>query len=310
MNFFVTILGSGAAAPAHGRNCSGQVVNVNGCRMLVDCGEGTQLQLRLRHQKLQAIAHIFISHLHGDHVFGLPGLLASMHLHGRTAPLDVYAPAGLGQMLNVVFEATGTHLQYELRVHELSPTRLETVLCNQVCRVAAFPLLHTVPAVGYLFEEARPLLNLRKEARAQYNLSPAECMSLKRGEDLALPDGTAVPNALLTLPPRHVCSYAYCCDTAYSDSLVPAIEGVDLLCAESTFGDDQAALAQEKRHLTASQAARLAHEAHASALLLTHFSARYKDVQPLVEAARAIFPNTLAAGEGMTIEVKQTPTIP
>ncbi|MDY5968444.1 MAG: ribonuclease Z [Bacteroidales bacterium] len=304
MNFFVTILGSGAAAPAHGRNCSGQIVNVNGCHMLVDCGEGTQLQFRICHQKLQSVSAIFISHLHGDHVFGLPGLLASMHLHGRTAPIDVFAPTGLRNMLSVVFEATGTHLQYELCVHELSISNPEQVFSHARCRVTAFPLVHTVPALGYLFEEEQPLLNMRKEVREQYNLTPSQCMNLKRGEDLVLPGGVCIPNAQLTLPPRHKCSYAYCCDTAYAESILPAIKGVDLLCVESTFDDDQLALAQEKCHLTASQAARMALHAHAGSLLLTHFSARYKDVQPLLGAARAIFPNTLAAEDGMAIEVK------
>ena len=308
MSLTVTILGSGAAAPAHGRTCSAQLVNVGGCRLLIDCAEGTQHQMRMRQQKAMGLSAILISHLHGDHVLGLPGLLATLHLHGRTAPIDVFAPTGLRRMTETLLECTSTHLQYDLRLHELVPTALQPIYANAQCRVSAFPLLHSVPAIGFVVEEAAMPRNLRKEMCAHYALSPAQCVAIKGGADLRLADGTTVPNAALTLPPRQPRRYAYCCDTAYDGSLAAYVQGADMLCAECTFGDELAALAAEKRHLTATQAARLAAEAHAGTLLLTHFSARYKDVQPLVQAARRIFPSVVAAEDGMAMEVKPNTT--
>lgn len=295
----VTILGSGAATPTLGRHCSSQVVAVDGERMLLDCGEATQNQIRLYHQKLQSFSHIFISHLHGDHWFGLPGLLASMHLCGRTDDVHVYAPAGIRPALELLFEVSGTHLQYELHLHELEGGR-QTVYEADKCRVSAFPIVHSMPTYGYLFEEKIPLFNLRKDSRAKYGLTDYECRRIKMGDDYVRPDGSVVPNAELVLPKRQPLRYAYCCDTAYSESVIAEVRGVDLLCVDSTFDSAHEALAAEKLHCTAHQAAQMALAAHAKQLMLTHFSARYKDVSILLDEARKVFPNTIAAEEGET----------
>lgn len=255
----VHILGSGAAQPAKGRHCSAQVVAVDGRRFLVDCGEGTQTQLRIAHLKLQALSHIFLSHLHGDHLFGLPGLLSTMHMCGRKDPVDIYAPEGLQAPLSQLFEVSGSHIDFEVRYHELTAASPQVVFEDAKLRITAFPMPHSVPTYGFLFQE---------------------------------------------LSPRHPNSYAYCCDTGYTEDFLPVIRDVDLLCMESTFMSDFEAVAAERFHLTARQAATLALKADAKMLLLTHFSARYSDVQPLLDEARAVFPNTLAAIEGKTLQVR------
>lgn len=262
MNFYVTVLGSGAALPTSARHCSAQVVNINGFRILLDCGEGTQTQVRVFRQRLQALATICITHLHGDHLFGLPGLLSSMHLCGRTEPVDIFAPAGIRDAMTVFMQASGSHLEFEVRYHELTHT--EGCLClfeNTRCRIHAFPLIHSVPTYGYRIEE------------------------IPRGSN----------------PAR---SYAYCTDTAYTEEILPYLQGVNMLCVESTFNDAFASVAAEKLHCTASQAATFALKAGAKQLLLTHISARYKAPAPLLEEAINIFPNTLIASDGTAYNIE------
>lgn len=268
MNFYTTILGSGAALPTVARHCSGQVVNINGFRILLDCGENTQTQLRVYHQRMQAISHIFITHLHGDHFFGLPGLVSSMHLCGRKEPLDVYAPAGVRAAMELLMQTSGSHLDYELRYHEIALDEgMELLFENNLCRVSAFPLLHSVPTYGYLIEE-KP-----------------------RGKN----------------PVRR---YAYCTDTGYTESFLPYIEGVNLLCMESTFNNAFASVATEKLHCTTSMAATLAQKAHVGELLLTHISARFKEPELLLAEAQAVFPNTIIASDGARHEVHYLDKVP
>ncbi len=303
MNFSVLVLGSGAATPTFSRSCSGQIVNIGGVRMLLDCGESTQNQLRQCHQKLQATHTIYISHLHGDHFFGLPGLLSTMHLCGRTEPVTLFAPSGVRNALELLFDVSGTHIQYDLQINELDCDAPTQIFDHKNFTVTAFPLRHTVPTYGYLFEEKPPLLNLRRDVREKYQLANDDCVRIKEGSDLTLADGTVIPNAELTLPKRLPRRYAYCCDTAYDESLVPVVAGADLLCMESTFDDAFSAMAEERQHCTASQAATIASKAGVRQLLLTHFSARYKDIEPLKQEATAIFPNTICASDGLLCDV-------
>ena len=268
MNFYVTILGSGAATPTVVRHCSGQVVNLNGFRILLDCGENTQTQIRVYHQKLQSLSQICITHLHGDHFFGLPGLLSSMHLCGHKNPVDIYAPAGIESIMQHIMEVSNSHIEFEIRYHELTHTEGSLLLFeNKYCLIHAFPLLHSVPTYGYLIEE-KP-----------------------RGKK----------------PPRR---YAYCTDTAYTETILPYIHNVNLLCLESTFNNAFASVAAEKLHCTAPQAATLALKANAKQLLLTHISARYKEPEPLLAEATAVFPNTLIAADGGVYEVSYNPVLP
>lgn len=261
MNFYTTILGSGAALPTVARHCSGQVVNVNGFRILLDCGENTQTQMRFYRQKMQSIGTIFITHLHGDHFFGLPGLLSSLHLCGRSEPVDIYAPAGIAHAMNVFMGVSSSHIGFEIRYHELSHAEGSLpVFENNRCRVHAFPLQHSVPTYGYLIEE------------------------IPRGNN----------------PTRR---YAYCTDTCYTESILPYIRDIELLCLESTFDNAHTSIAAEKLHCTAAQAATLALKAGAQQLLLTHISARFRNTESLLAEAQAIFPNTTIATDGTQYEV-------
>lgn len=298
MNFILNILGSGAATPTHTRNCSGQIINMDGLKILLDCGENTQGQIRHFHQKMQGINYIFLSHLHGDHCFGLPGLLASMHLCGRTEPLEIFAPKGLKAAMELLMEVTATHLQYELKFNEIELTEKTLLLNHPKCKVWGFPLMHSVPTYGYIFEESDPLPSMKPGVKDQYQLTPLQIQQAKNGADIFLENGTRIPNNLLVNPPRKARKYAYCCDTAYDESIVPYLKEVDLLCLESTFDDKMKDLAAEKKHLTAKQAGKLASECGAKQLILTHFSARYKDIAPLLQEARNEFPNTFEAFDG------------
>lgn len=260
MTFYTTVLGSGAAVPTLGRHCSAQCVNINGCRILLDCGEGTQNQLRAYHQKMQGINIICLTHLHGDHFFGLPGFLTTQHLCGRTEAVDIVAPLGVKAAMDPLLELSGSHVDYEVRYTELSGEGLQQVYDNNKCRIYAFPLLHSVPTYGYLIEE-KP-----------------------RGKN----------------PARR---YAYCCDTGYTETFLPYIQGVDLLCMDCTFANDFTTVANEKLHCTAAQAATIAAKAGAHQLLLTHFSARYKTLDLLLQQACEVFPNSLLASDGLPVEI-------
>lgn len=302
-DFNVLILGSGAATPTFTRHCSGQLVTIGSRKMLIDCGENTQNQLRKYHQKLRSIKWVFLSHLHGDHFFGLPGLLSTMHLCGRSEPLTLFAPKGVKASLELLFEVSGTHVDYPLDYVELDNDSIATILDTPWFTVKAFPLIHSLPTFGFLFEEAEPLLNLCPGVRDKYQMTNDWCVRVKQGEDLVLDNGQTVPNAMLTQRRRCARRYAYCCDTAFSEEIAPKVKEVDLLCMESTFDNTFAEVARQRQHSTAGQAATIAAMAGAKRLLLTHFSARYKNIAPLLEEARAIFPATDSAEDGKVIEL-------
>ena len=268
MNFFVTVLGSGSALPTGSRHCSGQVVNIGGFRFLLDCGEATQTQIRVYRQRLQSIGHIFLTHLHGDHFFGLPGLVSTMHLCGRTEPLDIYAPAGVQVAMETFLSAAGSHIGYEIRYHELDFAEgCRLIFENRHCRISAFPLVHSVPTYGYVIDQ--------------------------------MPREPGLPGITPPAPLR----YAYCTDTAYTETILPFIAGANLLCMESTFDDAFASVAAEKLHSTSRQAATLALKAGVGQLMLTHISARFKDTTQLLAQAQEVFPNTLLAADGERYEV-------
>lgn len=261
MTFSLTVLGSSSAAPAHNRNLSAHLLNAGERFFLIDCGEGTQFQLRRYHLSMQRIKHIFISHLHGDHYFGLIGLLNTMHLHGRTEVLHLYAPPQLEAILAVQLEASCTILKFEVSFHPLRFDTDDLLLEEKHLKVFSFPLKHSVPACGFSFREIEP------------------------------------PRKITT--PR---SYAWCSDTAYSEEIIPHIRGVSLLYHEATFLSDMQHVATEKMHSTAADAATIAKKAGVGQLMIGHFSARYESPEPLLAEARAIFPNTIAAEEGVRTE--------
>ena len=289
MNFFVTILGSGAALPTGRRRCSAQVVNINGFKMLLDCAEGTQDRIRQHHLKLQSLGTILISHLHGDHFFGLPGLLSTMHLCGRTEPVTVVAPKGARQVIETTFDLTGNHIGYPINFVEMDFAEgLHRVFESPRCTVDAFPILHSVPTYGFRITEVPRSGERRVE-------------SGERRAENKLAQSSALHSSLSTLRSPRV--YTYCCDTEYNESLVPYMQGADLLCLECTFADDLADLARQRQHLTAGQAGQLAAQAQPKQLLLTHISARYHEPDLLLQQATAHFPDTTVATDGLVVEV-------
>lgn len=270
---------------------------------MIDCGEGTQQQLRRYGINPLRLNAVFLTHMHGDHVFGIFGLISTMGLLGRRTPLHIYAPNPFGELLECHLRHFGAQLPYEVQWHE-TDTRSHRMICeNKVMEVWTIPLRHRVPCAGYLFREKMPPLNVRKEAIARYGLGIAEVVAAKKGEDVTLATGETIPNGLLTYIPYAPRSYAYCSDTLRSGKVTSLVEGVDLLYHEATFLDRDKALARDTGHTTALQAGRLAAEAGVGKLVIGHFSSRYKDETELVEEARREFPDTMPAIEGETHDI-------
>lgn len=294
--FTVTTLGTGAALPARGRYPTSQLVQVNGAWYMVDCGEGTQERLRSIGFNFQRIGHIFISHLHGDHYLGLMGLISSMHLMGRLAPLTVHGPPDLKPIIDMQLRASGTYLRYPFHFRATVPVSGDVLVEDDRVTVSSLALQHRIPCTGFVFRE-RQGPRLLKPDRVE-EIPTFKRTAVKNGEDLVFPDGRRLSNEELTLEPLRPRSYAYCSDTAYAPELLPFLRGVDLLYHESTFTTAMAARAKETMHSTASQAATIARDAGVGKLLLGHFSSRYKSVDVLLDEARAVFPNTVLASEG------------
>ncbi len=299
--FLLTTLGTGAALPARGRFPTAQLLNVHDALYLVDCGEGTQERLRMAGVNFMRIGHVFISHMHGDHYLGLMGLLSSMHLMGRRAELHVHGPAALHDVVHVQLRASATWLRFPLHLHAVEPRSGAVVWEDTHVQVRALALRHRIPCAGFVFREQPARRSLRTDMVA---VVPVHLRNaVKDGAGLELPDGTRLDNEALTLPPPAPRSYAYCSDTAYEPALVPYVRGVDLMYHEATFAQAMLARARETMHSTAAQAAALARDAGVGALLLGHFSSRYKDPQVLLDEARAVFPRTELSYEGGTFPV-------
>jgi ribonuclease Z len=303
MYFKVIVLGSNSAIPTLERNPSAYLVNHRERLFLVDCAEGTQVQLRKTRLRIQRIRHIFISHLHGDHFFGLIGLITTLHLLGRKEELHIYAHADLEAILNRQLEVSDTRLVYPLVFHPIPPDT-HAVLCeDDKLSVEAFPMNHRIHTSGFVFREKPNKRRIRQEMIRDLNIPWSELKKLKEGHDYTDPHGRIYGNEELTLPPHPSLSFAYCSDTLYDESIVPYIRGVDLLIHEATFANDLVSMAREKYHSTAEEAATIALKADARKLLITHFSSRYDSPYILLEEAKKVFPNTLLAEDGKEIEV-------
>ncbi|MDJ1472947.1 ribonuclease Z [Xanthocytophaga flava] len=300
--FTLKILGSSSATPAFGRYPTSQLLQVEQDYFLIDCGEGTQFQLLKYQCKINRINHIVISHLHGDHFYGLVGLLATMNLNGRTEDLHLYGPPHLSDVITSQFRCSETWLIYTVHFHVLDPVQ-QVIYENDVMTVSTIPLNHGIPCTGFLFQEKTRKRRIKKEALPEY-ISPHQIKRLKEGKDLFDENGTLLHhNSDLTLSPRKSLSYAYCSDTAYYEPILEQIHNVDLLYHEATFMNSEAERALKTHHSTTHDAAQIAKLANADKLLIGHFSARYKDLLPLLEEARSIFPNTQLATEGTTISL-------
>jgi ribonuclease Z len=303
LDFELKILGSSSATPSFERHHTAQILTVGNQINLIDCGEGTQMQLMRYKVKHQRICNIFISHLHGDHYFGLVGLLSTMHLQQRTAPINLFGPKGLADILSLQFKYGGTQLPYPINFVELDTTVCRKIFEDKFMTVHSLPMQHRVPCCGFLFKEKEKPRHLLKSKLPDF-LTPPQLVRLKWGEDIRNEQGEIlVRNEDVTTHPKRSRSYAYCSDTKYKEDILPYIQGVDLLYHEATFLSDMAQRAEYTFHSTAAQAASLAQKAQVKRLLIGHFSARYKELTPLLEEAQAIFPNTNLATEGKTVSV-------
>lgn len=301
MRFEVTILGSGAALPTSLRNPSAQYVWCNDRHILIDCGEGTQNQLRRCGISLQKISHILISHLHGDHFFGLVGLLSSMHLLGRNQGITVYGPQGLEQIVRLQLEIGGATIGFGIDFVALDGKTDQLLFEDNRIEIHTFPLKHRIPTNGFRISEKPFVRQLDGEKYKREKQSLVHIPALKRGEDVTLEDGTVLKSAEYTFAPRRHRSYAYCSDTVYFEAIVPFIQGVDVLYHEATFLDNMADRAKATFHSTATQAAKIAQLAKVGQLLLGHLSARYEDNNAHAAEARLVFENTMVVEDGMVI---------
>ena len=299
MSIGVKILGSNSATPAHRRHHTSQLINVEGKYHLVDCGEGTQLQLKRYKLRAQKINNIFISHLHGDHYLGLMGLLSSMHLMGRNKPLNLYGPKGLAEIITLQLKYSETVFNYEVSFHEIDTQKHQVIHEDDLLKVYSIPLDHRIPCSGFLFEEKPKNRRLIKE-KIPEDISVRDIIGLKKGEDILDEEGKVLfANEELTIEPRQSFKYAYCSDTKYNESILPIIKDSDMLYHESTFLEEHLDRASTTYHSTAKEAASIAKQANVGKLLLGHFSARYKDLEPLELEAREVFKESYLAIEGV-----------
>ena len=295
--FAVTVIGSGSALPMHGRHPSCQVVQYENYYCMIDCGEGTQSRLREAGIKPFKINLILISHLHGDHIFGLPGLLSSFSHLQRTEGLTIYGPIGIVGLLNEIKKYTELKINYPLQVFESNPKELVQIHTAGNLEIFTFPLHHRISCNGYLLREKTSILKLRKEAIESLKLSPEQIHLLQKGEDIVI-DGTLIQNKKLTYGDEMPMSYAYCSDTQYDQRIIPWIKNVSVLYHETTFRNDLRLTAEQTGHSTAGDAGRMAAAADALCLLTGHYSSRYKDVSDILQEAGEYFPYVLESIEG------------
>lgn len=301
--FSVTILGCGSATPTLRHNPSAQLLTYRQQAMLIDCGEGTQLQLRRYGCSFAKITHIFLSHLHGDHFLGLPGLLSTMALHDVGGTVTIHTFAEGAALIRNILDLVCRDRPYTLKFDIIDPKNPGIVYSDSQLEVEAFPLYHRVPCVGYIFREKPKKRHINGEAAKFYGVPHYAMESLREGADLVLPDGRVIANSLLTKDPDKAMSYAYCSDTTFDPRVAEAIHGVDVVYHEATYGDDMEHKAKPRGHSTARQAARIAAMAEASKLVIGHYSKTVENTDTLVAEATEEFPLVIAANEGLTIEL-------
>lgn len=301
--FEVTILGCGSALPTTRHFASAQVVNLREKLYLIDCGEGCQLQFRRSRLNFSRLNHIFISHLHGDHCFGLMGLISTLGLLGRTAPMHLYAPYTFEEQFRTQMHFFCKGLSFDVEFHPVDTSKHDVIYEDRTVTVYSLPLRHRIECCGFLFKEKPLLPHIRKDMIDFYHIPTYEINNIKNGKDWVTEDGTVVPHHRLTFPADAPRSYAYCSDTCYLPKLAEYLQNVDLLFHEATFAHDNAARAKETFHTTALEAGKMAAACHAKQLCIGHFSARYEDENVLLREAQKEFSNTILAKENLTIQV-------
>jgi ribonuclease Z len=298
----LTILGCYAATPRTFTNPTSQVLEINNRLFLIDCGEGTQVQLRKNKVKFSAINQIFISHLHGDHLYGLIGLVSTFNLLNRNNSLTIYGPVGVKEIIKLQLKLSNSWPQYELNFVELSSTESELIFEDDRVTVKTIPLKHRVYTNGFLFQEKRKERKLNIDKVQEYEIETCYYQNIKNGRDITLDDGRVIPNEVLTFDPPEPKSYAFCSDTMYSESIVPIIKEVNVLYHESTFLDSEEHLAEKTMHSTAKEAARIALKANVGQLVLGHYSTRYDSIELFKEEAQTVFKNTILGDDGAYFE--------
>jgi len=301
--FDIHILGCGAALPTPRRLSSSQIINIREKLFMLDCAEGTQMALRRSRLSFSHLQAIFLTHLHGDHVFGLIGLLSTFGLLGRIQDLHIYGPQDLQRVFQPQIDYFCTDSPYKIFLHEIDTKTPQTIYEDRSVIISTLPLSHRIPCCGYLFQEKPTPRHIQRDMIDFYHIPISQINNIKAGMDWTTEDGTLIPNDKLTTPPDPIRSYAYCTDTTYCPKLAELIQHVTCLYHEATFTNEHAILAQKTYHSTAEQAARIALEAQVHQLILGHFSSRYKSESPLLQEAQQIFPNTLLAEDGIKINL-------
>ena len=302
MNFTLNVLGTASALPTTERYPSAQVLDVRGRLFMIDCGEGAQIQLRKAGVSFLKIEHVCLSHIHGDHIFGLFGLLSTMAMLGRTAPINIYAPKSFAPILDFYKTNFGEGILYEIRYFELGMTSPEIVYENRTLELLAFPLNHRMETFGYIIREKMPPFNIHKEAIEKYGLTLSEIGTLKRGEDVVRED-MLIPAAEAAYLPFRPRSYAYCSDTAPFPELAQWVTGVNVLYHEATFPSQMAEMAQKTFHSTTLQAAQCALEAGVGRLLVGHYSSRFPSLEFYLDELRSVFPESYLTKDMDVVEV-------
>ena len=298
----LTILGCYAATPRTLKNPTAQLLEIKNNFFLIDCGEGTQVQLRKNKVAFSNIKHIFISHLHGDHFFGLPGLIATFRLLGRDTELHIYGPKGIKEVVTLLLKLGDSWTNYPLLFHELTSKESELIYEDKKVTVKTIPLKHRIYTNGFLFKEKLGERKLNIEAIQKYSIEKYYFWKIKNGNDITLDNGTVISNKLLTFNPPKPQSYAFCSDTSYSLGIVPIIRDVNVLYHESTFLDTEEALAIKTQHTTAKEAALIAKSAKVGKLILGHYSTRYKSIELFKEEARTVFSEVELADDGKVFD--------
>ncbi len=301
--FEITILGCGSAMPTTLHHPPSQLIDMNEKLFMIDCGEGTQLQMRKYKARMSKLHTLFISHLHGDHIFGLPGLISTLSLLGRTTDLNIYAHKEIDSLLNPLLTYLGKHLSYKINLFPLNPNAGELLFENRTMKVTSFPLKHRIDANGFLFEQKESPRHINREMIDFYRIPVKQIQEIKNGADYLTPDGTLILNEHLTYPGSPARRYAYCSDTAYEPEIIPYIKNVDLLYHEATFAESERMRAEETFHSTAHQAAEIALAADVQKLMIGHYSSRYSEIGTLLKEAVAVFPHTELAVEGKIVSL-------
>jgi ribonuclease Z len=298
----LTILGCYSATPRTMTNPTSQVLEIKNHMFLIDCGEGTQVELRRAKIKFSRINHIFISHLHGDHFFGLPGLISTFRLLGREKELHIYGPKGIKEAIALLLKLGDSWTNYPLRFHELTSKEPQLLFEDEKVSVSTLPLIHRVYTNGFLFKEKLNPRTLNVEAVAKYKIDKSQFNNIKNGKDVVLDDGTVIENDKLTFDPSEPKSYAFCSDTKYNETVIPLIAKATVLYHESTFLESELHLCERTKHSTAKQAAAIAKKADVGMLILGHYSTRYKSIDLFKEEAKRYFENVELANDGKVFE--------